>query len=53
MVPTTPDRGKRQIKWHVEVERASHDRITYWIVITNMTGKEVQIEGRYAIHGET
>lgn len=53
VVPTTPDRGKRQIRWHVEVERASHSRITYWIVVTNQTATPVQVEGRYAVHGET
>ena len=53
VVPTTPDQGKRQIRWHVEVERASHGRITYWIVVTNQTSSAVQVEGRYAVHGET
>jgi hypothetical protein len=53
VVPTTPDRGARQIRWHVEVERASHGRITYWIVVTNQTATPVQVEGRYAVHGET
>jgi len=53
VVPTTPDRGARQIRWHVEVERASHSRVTYWIVVTNQTATPVQVEGRYAVHGET
>lgn len=53
VIPTTPQHGARQIKWHVEVERASHANITYWITVTNLTATPVQIEARYAVHGET
>ena len=49
VVPTTPQNGVRQIEWEVEVERASATNITYWIVIKNLSGQAVNIEGRYAV----
>jgi len=53
VVPTTPKRGGPQIRWNVQVERASHQYITYWISITNVTSTDVDIEARYAVLGET
>lgn len=53
VVPTTPQRGAPQIEWKVQVERASHGHITYWISITNLTSSPVQAEARYAVLGET
>lgn len=53
VIPTTPHRGAPQIDFDVHVERASHERITYWIVVRNLTNETVQIEGRYAVMGET
>ena len=48
-VPTTPHRGARQIKWEVQIERAANNKVTYWIIITNLTSRNVNVEGRYAI----
>lgn len=51
VVPTTPRAGGPQIRWNVEVERASDAFITYWITITNLTNENVDIEARYAVLG--
>lgn len=51
VVPTTPRSGNPQIKWKVQVERASGDHITYWISVTNLTSTDVDIEGRYCVLG--
>jgi hypothetical protein len=51
VVPTIPRVGVRQIKWKVQVERASDSTITYWIEITNLTSSSVNIEGRFAVLG--
>jgi IgA peptidase M64 len=52
VVPTTPHAGAPQIKWQVQVERASVQYITYWITITNLTTFPVNIEAHYAVLGE-
>ena len=44
--PVTPGPG---ITWRVQVERASRERITYWIKVTNLTTNPLDIEARYAI----
>jgi hypothetical protein len=49
VVPITPRVGAPQIRWRVQVERASSGMITYWIKITNLTGRDVDVEARYAI----
>jgi len=49
VVPTSPQSGAAQIDWDVEVERASSTRITYWISVKNLTSREVNVEGRYAV----
>ena len=49
VVPITPVSGAPQIDFDVEVERANADRITYWIVVKNLTNQPVNIEGRYAV----
>jgi hypothetical protein len=49
VVPVTPAPGTRQIEWHVEVERASASKITYWIVVKNLTNQAISVEGRYAV----
>jgi hypothetical protein len=49
VVPVTPHTGVPEIRWRVQVERASSGYITYWIVITNLTGSDVDVEARYAI----
>ena len=53
VVPTSPGSGGPQISWNVEVERATHENITYWISITNKTGSSVDVEARYAVLGAT
>jgi hypothetical protein len=49
VVPTTPVTGAPQLDWDVEVERASADRVTYWITVRNLTGAAVTFEGRYTV----
>jgi hypothetical protein len=49
VVPTSPRVGAPQIRWRVQVERATSGHITYWIAITNLTGSDVDIEARYSI----
>ncbi len=51
VVPTSPRVGAPQIRWNVEVERASDAFITYWITISNLTNESVNIEARYAVLG--
>jgi len=51
VLPTTPRKGAPQIKWNVQVERASDQQITYWISITNVSSSSVNIEARYAVLG--
>ncbi len=48
-VPTSPQSGAAQIEWDVEVERASDTEITYWITVRNLTGADVNVEGRFAV----
>lgn len=49
MNPTTPIPGAPHLEWEVQVERASADKITYWIVVKNLTNTSVNFEGRYAV----
>jgi hypothetical protein len=49
VIPTSVRNGAPQIRWRVQIERASSGAITYWISITNLTSVEVDIEARYAI----
>jgi photosystem II stability/assembly factor-like uncharacterized protein len=49
VMPTTPRPGGPEIKWKVQVERASAEFITYWINVTNETPVPVDIEGRYCV----
>ncbi|WP_256078819.1 S8 family peptidase [Massilia sp. YIM B04103] len=51
VIPTTPRPGAPQIKWQVQVERASDAYITYWITITNVSAAPCDIEARYAVLG--
>ncbi|MBZ9730901.1 hypothetical protein LB467_14490 [Salegentibacter sp. JZCK2] len=48
VVPTSPRVGAPQIEWEVQVERASSSKVTYFISIKNLTGRDVNIEARYA-----
>ena len=49
VVPTSPQPGGPQVRWDIQVERASSTHATYWIDVTNLTGATVQFEGRYTI----
>jgi hypothetical protein len=51
VVPTTPRPGAPQIKWQVQVERATDGFITYWLNITNISPAACDIEARYAVLG--
>lgn len=49
VMPTTVRNGAPELDWDVEVERASADRVTYWITVRNLTSVAVTFEGRYAV----
>jgi len=49
VVPATPRVGAPEIRWRVQVERASSGYITYWISITNITSIDVDVEARYGV----
>lgn len=49
VMPTNPRPGSPQVSWKVEVERASAEYVTYWIVVSNLTPEPVSFEGRYCI----
>jgi BNR/Asp-box repeat len=49
VVPINPRLGAPQVRWRVQVERASSGYITYWISITNLTDAAAEVEARYAI----
>ncbi len=49
VVPDTVNTTVPEISWSVAVQRASATAVTYWISITNSTGSNVDVEGRYAI----
>jgi hypothetical protein len=49
MMPTSPQVGNPQLDWDVAVERANATQCTYWITVKNLTGANVNFEGRYAV----
>jgi hypothetical protein len=49
VAPTSPQRGAPQLDFNTEVERASSDRLTYWITVRNLTAQPVDYELRYAV----
>ena len=49
VIPVTVRNGAPQIRWRVQVERATSGAITYWIAITNLTDSDVEVEARYAV----
>lgn len=51
VVPTTPMPGSAQVTWRTQIERASGAYLTYWITVTNLTARDVDIEGRYSMLG--
>jgi hypothetical protein len=51
VMPTTPRPGGPEVRWKVQVERATDQYATYWICVTNLTNQPIDIEGRYAVLG--
>ncbi|MES1257814.1 MAG: S8 family peptidase [Acidobacteriota bacterium] len=51
VVPDAPNATVPQVKWKVQVERASLGFITYWINVTNVTATPVTFEARYNVLG--
>jgi hypothetical protein len=49
VVPTSPVTPTAGVSWRVRVERASRERLTYWVSITNDTGVAVEVDARYEI----
>ena len=49
IMPLTTCSGAAQLTWKTQVERASATKVTYWIVVTNLTSSAVRFEGRYDI----
>ncbi|MFI1718556.1 hypothetical protein [Streptomyces litmocidini] len=49
VMPVTPRPGAPQLRWTVQVERASNEYVTYRIAVVNLTSEPVSLEGRYAI----
>jgi hypothetical protein len=51
VIPDAPNATVPQVKWKVQVERASFAFITYWINVTNVTATPVTFEARYNVLG--
>lgn len=49
VMPTTPQLGVPALTWNVRVERASAEYVTYWITVTNVSGANVNFDGRFCI----
>jgi hypothetical protein len=49
MMPITPALGAPELQWDVAVERGDPQRVTYWLTVTNLAGKPINFEGRYAV----
>jgi hypothetical protein len=49
VVPTTGGTPGPDLRWRVQVERASRELITYWISVTNLETVAVTFEGRYEV----
>jgi len=49
VVPNSPVTPSSALRWRVQVERATRERITYWIRITNLTTEALVVEARYEI----
>jgi hypothetical protein len=49
VVPGTPEPGAPELRWNVQVERASTEYATYWITVTNETASPIAFDGRFAI----
>ncbi|MEV6779845.1 hypothetical protein [Streptomyces syringium] len=48
-MPTSPQSGAPQIEWETTVERASATAVTYWLTVKNISGAQINFEGRYAV----
>ncbi len=53
MLPSTITPGGAQVRWDVALERASGNRITYWLTVTNLTAAPLTFEGRYTVLGRS
>lgn len=51
VMSNTPRPGGPHLRWKVQVERTSDRHITYWISITNLTARTIDVEARYAVLG--
>ena len=49
VVPYSINSSGPEVSWSVAVQRTSATAVTYWISITNSTGSNVDVEGRFAI----
>jgi hypothetical protein len=50
VVPTAPVQDSApQVEWKVKVERQTSSYVKYYVEVTNLSGRVVSIEGRYAV----
>jgi hypothetical protein len=49
VVPTSPVPGAPQLRWRVQVERANSGYLTYRLLVTNVTNRDIDIEARYSV----
>jgi hypothetical protein len=49
VAPTSLSQPGPDIRWDIQVQRASQEHVTYWINVTNLESAPVEIEARYAI----
>jgi hypothetical protein len=47
--PSSPVTPEPTLTWRTRVERSSRERLTYWISITNLSDRAVELDGRYEI----
>lgn len=50
-MPKTITLRTPSVKWKVQTEKANADHVTYWLIVTNLTDRTIQFEGRYSILG--
>lgn len=53
IVPTAPVTPGPGVGWKVQVERASRERITYWLAVSNLSTAPIEFDGRYEIVART
>ncbi len=50
IVPTGPTQDSApQIEWKVRVERQTSTLLKYYLAVTNLSGRTVNVEARYAV----